>query len=268
MSMLRHDFDDLPEAARRAVAIQTGHIHAARTAGGGLNSGIAAVVDADGGRCFIKGIPADHAQAVSQKREIAISPFLPATCPRLLWHVEAGGWVLLGYEVIDGRHADYMTDKDVPLVLEALQEVQQVTAPAHADLKAAEVRWAKYVNDAERALFVGDTLLHTDWTPANVLISEQRARVVDWAWPTRGAAFIDPYLLALHLVQGGQTVDSAVAWVARVDSWSKADRIGIQAFAKAVTRMWRDIAAQDPKPWKVMMAGHAAELQRHLLVAR
>ncbi|MGH3608727.1 MAG: hypothetical protein ACRDRD_11660 [Pseudonocardiaceae bacterium] len=41
----------------------------------------------------------------------------------------------------------------------------------------------------------GDTLLHTDLDPLNVLINDT-ARVIDWAWPTCGAAREDRLLLA------------------------------------------------------------------------
>ncbi|MGI5380503.1 hypothetical protein ACQEV2_41035 [Streptomyces sp. CA-251387] len=122
-------------------------------------------MEAESGLVFVKGIPTDHPQAVSQAREIAIAPYLPAVCPRLLWHVEAGGWVLLGYQVINGPHADYRDSADVVLVLDALQELQQVTAPEVPALKLAEQRWASYADEATAELFAGSTLLHTDWAP-------------------------------------------------------------------------------------------------------
>ncbi|WP_052397449.1 MazG-like family protein [Streptomyces sp. NRRL F-5123] len=51
--------------------------------------------------------------------------------------------------------------------------------------------------------FDGDALLHTDFAPDNVLIADGRARPVDWAWPTRGEAWIDPSALALRLMEAG-----------------------------------------------------------------
>ncbi|MGA5443758.1 hypothetical protein ACPCKW_30240 [Streptomyces griseoincarnatus] len=56
MSMIRRHFHDLPVEARQAIADKTGSVHAARTAGGGLNSGIAAFLDTDQGPVFVKGI--------------------------------------------------------------------------------------------------------------------------------------------------------------------------------------------------------------------
>ncbi|MCI3270120.1 phosphotransferase [Streptomyces cylindrosporus] len=260
--MPRLAFDELPSAARQAVIAQTGRIASARTAGGGMNSAIAALLDTDSGPVFVKGISADNPQVASQKREIAISPYLPAACPRLLWHVEAGGWELLGYEAVDGRHADYSKADDLTLVLAALAELQQVTAPKDLGLKTAEERWGKYADEGQAVLFAGDTLLHTDFAPDNVLIHGNRARLIDWAWPTWGAAWIDPFMLALRIMEAGATAEEAVSWAQRAPSWRECDPKARGAFAVAVARLWSEIAAEDSAPWKAAMAGHAAQLMR------
>ncbi|WP_246885982.1 aminoglycoside phosphotransferase [Streptomyces sp. GESEQ-4] len=264
--MPRVAFDELPVAARQAVTLQTGLINAAHTAGGGINSALAALLETETGPVFVKGIPADNPQVASQKREIAISSYLPATCPRLLWHVEAGGWVLLGYEAVNGRHADYTSTDDLTLVLDALVELQEVTAPDDVDLKTAEERWGMYAEKGQAELFAGDALLHTDFAPDNVLIHDGRARLIDWAWPTRGAAWIDPYMLALRIMEAGATAAEAVSWAQRVPSWHEADPKALGAFAAATAQLWQEIAAENPAPWKVAMAGHAAQLRTFLLV--
>jgi hypothetical protein len=41
---------------------------------------------------FVKVVPLKHPQARTQEREATIAPHLPASCPHLLWHVQAGGW--------------------------------------------------------------------------------------------------------------------------------------------------------------------------------
>ncbi|MDQ0761947.1 aminoglycoside phosphotransferase [Streptomyces canus] len=265
--MDRIHYDDLPQAARQAVEIQTGRIKGARTTGGGINSGVAAVLDGEGGPVFVKGIPREHPQAVSQAREVAVAPYLPAACPRLLWHLEAGGWVLLGYEVIDGRHADYTDSGDLVLVLTALRELQEVTAPDVPELKRAEQRWTAYADEGTAGLFAGTALLHTDWAPHNVLIGDGRAHLIDWAWPTQGAGFIDPHVLAVRLMEAGHSAGDAVTWVRRIMSWREAGRAELDAFSVTSMRMWREIADNDPQPWKVTMAGCAAELRAFLLAS-
>ena len=55
--------------------------------------------------------------------------------------------------------------------------------------KRAEDRRKPYLDDPETAaVFAGPVLTHSDWTPDNVLVSEHRAWLIDWAWPALCAA--------------------------------------------------------------------------------
>jgi hypothetical protein len=262
--MPRRHFHDLPVKARHAIADKTGPIHAAHTAGGGMNSAIAAFLDTGSGPVFVKGIPQGHPQAVAQQREAAINAHLPAACPRLYWHIEAGGWSLLGYEVLKGRHADYAPGSpDLPLVAAALAELQQVTAPADLAIKKAEQRWASYAPPGTAHLFAGGALLHTDFAPDNILITT-RAHLIDWAWPTRGAAWIDPAVLILRLLDAGHTPAKAHAFADQFPSWRTAPTDAVQAFATANAALWDEIARNDLSPWKARMARHATEYSTYL----
>ncbi|MER5402217.1 aminoglycoside phosphotransferase [Streptomyces sp. NPDC002599] len=255
--MRRRHFHDLPAQARQAIADKTGPIRTARTAEAGRNSGIAAFIDTDDGPLFVKGIPTDHPQAPAQRREAAIAPHLPRACPRLHWHLETAGWDLLGYEVIHGRHADYApSSPDFPLVAAAIQELQETTAPRDIAIKTADDRWASYAPPGTADLFAGDTLLHTDLAPHNVLIDD-RAHIIDWAWPTRGAAWIDPAILILRLLEAGHTLTSADGFARRFPSWRSAPVHAVQAFAAANAAAWAEIANVDDAPWKTAMACHA-----------
>ncbi|MEU0282631.1 aminoglycoside phosphotransferase [Streptomyces sp. NPDC006195] len=257
--MSRIPFERLPAGIRRAIADKTGAVHQAATAPGGMNSGIASVLETESGRVFMKGIPADHPQVGAQRREAAIAPHLPASCPRLYWHLELDGWSLLGYEVVGGRHADYAPGSpDLPLVEAALTELQAVTAPADIEIKDAVERWADYAPPGTLQYFSGDTLLHTDFAPDNVLIVDKRARLVDWAWPTRGAAWIDPGALALRLMDSGHPVEEAIAFAGRFPSWRDAEPEALVAFGAATAALWREIAEEDGIPWKRRMGERAA----------
>ncbi|WP_405688453.1 aminoglycoside phosphotransferase [Streptomyces sp. NBC_01387] len=259
--MSRIPFEQLPADVRQAVVDKTGRVHAARTVRGGMNSGIASVLGTESGNVFVKGIPADHPQVDAQRREAAIAPHLPASCPRLHWHLELDGWTLLGYEMIDGRHADYTPGSpDLPLVEAALTELQQVMAPADIEIKDAVGRWAEYAPPGTSHYFGGEALLHTDFAPDNVLIVGDRARVVDWAWPTRGAAWIDPGALALRLMEAGHSAEEAVAFVGRFPSWREAKPEALAAFGVATAALWREIGTGDRRPWKRALAKQAATL--------
>ncbi len=263
MSMSRIPFEQLPAGIRQAIADKTGAVHRAATTQGGMNSGIASVLETNGGRVFVKGIPSDHPQVAAQRREAAVAPYLPASCPRLYWHLEFGGWYLLGYEVIDGRHADYTPGSpDLPLVEAAIVELQDVTAPPGIGLKDAVDRWADYAPPGSLHYFEGNALLHTDFAPDNVLITGDRARIIDWAWPTRGAAWIDPCALLLQLMDAGHSVDEALAFASRFPSWRDAKAEALAAFSLATAALWREIAEVDRTPWKLGMAKRAAELAR------
>ncbi|MGW1675560.1 aminoglycoside phosphotransferase [Streptomyces sp. NPDC002324] len=265
--MIRRHFHDLPAQARQAIADKSGPIRAARTAKGGLNSGIAAFLDTDDGPLFVKGIPADNPQAPAQRREAAINPHLPRACPRLYWHIETAGWDLLGYEVLQGRHADYTPrSADLPLIADAITELQKITAPADIAIKEAEQRWAAYAPPGTAGLFAGDTLLHTDLAPHNVIVNN-RAHAIDWAWPTRGAAWIDLAILILRLLEAGHTPAEADAFAHRFPSWRNAPAKAVQAFAAANSAAWQEIARADTAPWKTAMVHHAAAFHTHVNVS-
>ncbi|WP_328917939.1 MULTISPECIES: aminoglycoside phosphotransferase [unclassified Streptomyces] len=251
--MLRVRWDDLPLAARAAVEARTGLVRGTVTASGGVNSGIAATVHAEGGSVFVKGVPADHPQVRTQQREADVNPYLPAACPRMLWHLRAGGWDLIGYERLDGRHADYAPGSpDLPLVADALAELQATACPDLAVLRSATQRWAAHAGGAAEQ-FAGDALLHTDLAPDNLLIND-RAHLVDWAWPTRGAAWIDPAVLVLRLMAAGHTAPEADDWARRFPSWADAPRAAVTAFSLANAQLWDEIARADPRSWKKDMA--------------
>lgn len=138
----------------------------------------------------------------------------------------------------------------------------RIPAPA-LPLRRAEQRWAGYVHDESALeLLRGDSLLHTDFNPHNVLVNG-RACFVDWAWPTRGAAWIDPACLVLMLTAAGQTPEEAEAWARQVPSWSSASEQAVDTFAKASSRLWEEIAHADPAPWKQQLAAAAAEWLRY-----
>jgi len=245
---MRLQWEDLPAATREAVEARTGPIYAAATADKGLNSEIAATLDTGAGRIFVKGMNTDHPRAWTQDREATINPFVAPLAPRLFWQIDDGTWDLLGFEHLDGRPADYRPQSDdLPLVAEAIITLSGVRAPVDLELKHIEQRLADYIDDpADAGLLRGETLLHTDWHPDNVLIVDNAARVVDWAWPTRGAAWIDAACWVVWLTSAGHTPADAEQWAAKTPSWSTAPRRALDVFATAQERLWAGIAADAP----------------------
>jgi len=262
--MQRTDWDQLSLPVRAAVERRTGPVRAARTAPAGKNSALAALLSTDYGAVFVKGLHADDPRVVSQEREAAVSPHVAPLSPRLLWQTEVDGWNLLGFHAAPGRHADYAPDSaDLPKVVDAMRRLALLRCPALPQLKRAEQRWAAYVDDTDLPLLRGDTLLHTDYSPDNVLVHGPAARLIDWAWPTLGAGFIDPSCLAVRLIFAGHPPERAEAHVGTVPAWQHAPARGIDVFASALARMWSQIASTDPTPWKQRMADSARAWQAH-----
>ncbi|MEV7570516.1 hypothetical protein [Streptomyces tanashiensis] len=112
-------------------------------------------------------------------------------------------------------------------------------------------------------LFAGTALLHTDWFPTNVLITGGRAFVVDWAWASRGATWIDPALWVVWLINHGHTPAEAETWAARVPSWHTAPPAAVDAFAAATESVWEDITDGDAEPWMLDMLTAARRWETH-----
>ncbi|CUU60980.1 hypothetical protein Ga0074812_1525 [Parafrankia irregularis] len=258
MSLSRMNWDDLPVTVRRAVEARTGPVTAASTASGGFNSAVAATLRTQSGPVFCKGLPLDHRQIVTQQREREINLHVADLSPQLLWHVQVDGWDLSGFEYIDGRHADYRPGSDdLPLIVDCLRRLQQVTCP-DLSLKQAEQRLSAYITEpAEAEMFAGDALLHTDWNSGNLLIKD-RAYLVDWAWATRGAAWLDPAgWLVWLMAEGGHTAAQAERWADQIPSWQVAPADAVAAYAKANARLWAEIAQASSDEWTSRTAAAA-----------
>ncbi|WP_406307181.1 hypothetical protein OHA61_39320 [Streptomyces sp. NBC_00885] len=102
-------------------------------------------------------------------------------------------------------------------------------------------------------LFAGDMLLHTDRFPTNVLIAQDRAVLVDWAWTSYGAGWIDPALWAVWLIREGHTPRKAERWASQVPAWATATKEGLDAFTAATVSVREEITADDPEPWMTGM---------------
>ena len=264
--MLRTAWPDLPAEVRAAVVEWTGPVTTARTVADGLNSAVAVVLDTPTGAVFVKGLHDEHPGVVTQRREAAINRYVRTVSPALLWQVHVSGWDLLGFEYLNGRHADYAPGSpDLPDVVAAVRRIGELPCPELPEIKQAVDRWAGHLDgSADAALLDGNTLLHTDYNPLNVLLApDHPARVIDWAWPTRGAAFIDPACLALRLIAAGHRPVDAESLIRDLPAWQAASAPAVTLFADAAARMWAEIAHADPQPWKRQMATAAHQWRDH-----
>lgn len=257
--MQRYGWDGLSEGARSAVETHTGPVVTAESVGEGRNSGIAAVLHSGHGTTFVKGVPLGHRQVWTQDREAAIAPHVAEVAPRMLWRVQCAGWDLIGWEHVRGRPADY-----APGAADADATADVLAVPAKIPCPEVEVntveRWRDYVDHpGDLALLDGPALAHTDLNPGNVLIADDaRALLVDWAWPTRAAAWIDAACWTVRLIAAGHCPAAAEQHAARIPAWAQADASALAVFAQAQARVWEEAAAR----WR----DHRADRRRLRLV--
>ncbi|MEV5242527.1 aminoglycoside phosphotransferase [Streptomyces cinnamoneus] len=236
---MRSDWAELPVGARDAVLERTGPVAEVQDVPHGITCSFAAVLSTAAVRVFVKGVPVgDERGRAAQAWEVAVNPLVLQAGPRLLWQLEAEGWDLLGFEWVNGRHADLSPGSlHLPLVAAALGAAQGVVAPAEVP-QFVDRDLAEFVTAEERELLLGDALLHTDTNPHNLLVDAGRAWLVDWAMPARGPAWVDVAEAAVRLLEAGCRTDEALAWAAGFESWRSADRAAVEVFVGATCRAW------------------------------
>ncbi|MGB3442226.1 MAG: hypothetical protein WBA97_26055 [Actinophytocola sp.] len=255
----RTNWRDLPEQVRAAVEVHAGTVHRVDTISSGLNASFTARLHTTTGVTFAKGVPSDRAAA--QRREAEINPHVQPFAPHLLWQVDTLGWHILGFEHLDGRAADLSPGSaDLADLAEVLSLLAKLATPSNA-CKRIEDRWADAAQRAgvDTELLTGDHLLHTDLNPHNVLVTDTGTRIVDWSWPTLGAAWIDTACAALWLIAEGHTPADAEAWSSRVEVWAAAIPKALDVFTKVNVALWRQIAATEPRSWKQRLHEAAAD---------
>ena len=260
--MKRISWDDLPDELKTAIEQRTGRILDASTATAGQNSPVAATVTTDQGKTFVKGLPRSESRSSSQGREIAVAPLVREISPHLRWHFEEAGWIVLGYQHVEGRHADYRPGSNDPdALLPLITALGEIEAPPGFGLfKLAEDRWKNYTADPEELkIFRGTTLQHTDWLPHNVLIGSDRPYLIDWAWPTFGAPWMDPAYFLIRLMASGHSAEDAERFAAQVPAFAKADQAHLAVFARVNVRMWDEIETQSE--------GHIGSWMREVVAA-
>nr|WP_246258809.1 aminoglycoside phosphotransferase family protein [Streptomyces typhae] len=235
----------------------------------GFSSDFAAIIETAKGSFFVKAMfnhPGGRLDSIRREKEI--NPSVQSISPRLLWDVESEGWVILGFEAVEGRSANFdLGSTDLPVIIDALNRITEIPVPAAAR-DWSEERWDSFASGAEAEHFRGAVLLHTDINPSNVMIAPNRTWVVDWSWPTYGAGFIDPSLLVVQLISAGHLPAQAESWAAECPAWASAAPEAIDAFARATWRMYRQAALASPDRWLGDMADAAQSWLRYRINAR
>jgi aminoglycoside phosphotransferase (APT) family kinase protein len=198
---------------------------------------------ADGRSVFVKaaGPELNPDTPAYHRREAAVAALLPRSAPvsRLLWSHDEGsdGWIVLAFEVVDGRppRIPWLAD-ELDVVIEGLIRLSAELTPSPLspdivgrtdegwDLLETN-EWEALAGDAPERLdpwsrrhldrlvalheqlptaVRGETLLHVDLRADNMLIAGDRVVIVDWPYACVGAAWIDLAAMAPSVaMQGG-----------------------------------------------------------------
>jgi Ser/Thr protein kinase RdoA (MazF antagonist) len=145
----------------------------------------------------------------------------------------------LGFEFIDGRHADYAPGSpDLDTVAGVVTGLGSIDCPAVVRMRV-EQRYTSLGEDV--GVLAGASLLHCDINPENVLITpDGRARLVDWAFTSRGAAWLELGFLLPWLLRAGHSAHAAEVWLSRFPAWTTADSEHIDLFASLLSRRWSE----------------------------
>ncbi|MCP2256880.1 Phosphotransferase enzyme family protein [Streptoalloteichus tenebrarius] len=280
--VVRPSWAEVPGAVRAIVEERLGvSVRKAWGQVGGFTPGLASrLALADGRRVFVKGLPATHAQAASYRLEGRVAERLPerAPTPRLLFRVD-DEWIVLAFEDVDGREPNVRPGSpDLAAVLSALNGLAKAFTPCPlpdapsvlVDLAPLLRGWAALavappadldpwasrnldslvaVETAWHPWAEGDTLLHNDLRPDNMIrrVADGRVMVVDWSYPCHGAAWLDIAALVPHLLLAGHSPADAERLVlsrpavARVPAWA------VTGFAAAWAGYW-ELNSRLPEP--------------------
>ncbi|MFB8237427.1 phosphotransferase [Kitasatospora purpeofusca] len=285
----------LPRAVRISIEARTGTVTAALPPTAGTVSDFAATLETTGGPVFCKAVREDNPKAWMHRLEAVVNSVLPPDiAPRLLWKVEADGWLALGFEHVPGRHADLSPGSaDLPLIASTLETLAGTLTPAPplrafslADRWSGQDFWHNLgsrhrdrldpwtvarLNTLVLAeheapdLIDGKTLVHTDLTSPNLLVNGEAVRVVDWAFPAPGAAWADTAYMIVRLIEAGHTPEQAERWADSVSLWQTAPARSVTAFGSILTGLWTLRAAETPRRhWDALSAVGLAWLRHRL----
>ncbi|MFB8310274.1 aminoglycoside phosphotransferase [Streptomyces sp. NPDC055961] len=243
MHVDRLPYEELPAATRAAIAARVGEGCPRIEVENGTSSAFASWAwPSETAMVFLKGLPTDHERIGELRTEAAVAPFLPPSAPVLLWHEEAGGWLVLCFEGLDASAWTYFGDdgEHLDAVAAVLDELSRCRAPDVIGRTPWE-KWGEYCDPSAKPLLEGDRLAHCDPAASNFMVERGsgRVRMIDWAWAARAPAWLDTALWGFRLVlDGGQSPEQAARWCAKVPAFTAAPRQAVAVLTEAEARWW------------------------------
>ncbi|GGM25370.1 hypothetical protein [Micromonospora yangpuensis] len=196
---MRRGWNVLPEDVTTAIAERLGDVLDVVPACHGDHAEVAAAVVGRGGRVFVKAASRDMGVR-SLRYEVAATRAVGGCAPTVLWDFESAGWLVVGTEYLEGPHPVLSPGSpDLELLAVGLTALQETPAP--------EGTW---YDPAARCGFelpamAGRMLVHSDLNPTNLIVTAGGLRIMDWAYTTRAASWVELALLVPWLIGGGHT---------------------------------------------------------------
>ncbi|TDB97191.1 phosphotransferase [Actinomadura sp. 7K534] len=268
---MRCGWTDLPEELRIEIEAKTGPIGSIEPAPAGNHADIAATLHSPSGLTFVKAArklaDRDGPEVMSLRREAAVNPYVSEFAPRLRWQAEAGEWVAIGFEHVTGRRADFTPGSpDLAVLAKTIHALQSTPCPDVVQM-TVERRWQAVTEDVSP--MAGPALLHTDLNQDNLIISpEGRTYVVDWAFVSRGQAWVELGLLIPWLLKAGHSPREADEWLSQFASWAGAEPSHIDLFSKVFAERWRKHGEASSAPWVGELAALTEKWANHRLGSR
>ncbi|MFJ3191708.1 phosphotransferase [Streptomyces griseoviridis] len=239
---------ELPPEARSAIETYTGPVEHAETAETGVMARLACTLHTATGPVFVKGTRSNEPTAWMYDYEARVTRVAPLA-PRLLWQVDAGGWLLTGYEYLVGPHPDLSPGSpDLGPFLDALTTMSETPWPEQVRKKPLHIRWAGLFPAGQSADLDGRTLVHSDVSPLNMLAATGGIRVLDWALACPGPAWADTAFAIPRFIHAGHSAEQAERLAQSVPAYQTAAPLAITTFAQTVAAVWKIRAVSDPAP--------------------
>ncbi|HET7689685.1 MAG TPA: phosphotransferase [Nocardioidaceae bacterium] len=233
----RLEWQHLPPEIRAYVEQRLGApVVTAVSQGSGYTPGFASRLTGSGGeRVFVKAAskkaqrPFAEAYAEEARVMAALPRDLPA--PRILWAHEDDGWVVLGFEDVEGKAPSRpWRGPELKACLSTLERVAAVQPPAtlrtvHEELPSLVTGWQHvwktrpdWPHLSEAASLAarlpslsGEALVHCDARDDNFLLTAEGALLCDWNWPVTGPAWLDAVSLMISVHGDGGDAELALS---------------------------------------------------------
>lgn len=264
---------ELPAHVRTVVLDHVGQVVEATEIQQGATSDLSTVLHtATGPDVFIKGVRGVSVRMRWLRNEITAGAMAAGIAPAVVFHADVDDWLLVGFEHLTGRTASLAPGSpDLRAVATAIGKLSTITAPGlrplgdrwtltDAWIKLADTNpevvngWDVGTMAGQAALITGlvdgDCLLHTDLHGEQFLIDDNgAAHVVDWAFPARGAAWVDSAFLVLRLIEAGHSPEDAEHWALQLPGFADVDgAAALDSFSAFIAGLWTTWAVGDKPP--------------------